>query len=338
MLTYVTYIALGDIMDLNGFKGFLTERGLPEEAITEHLAITVAFSDWLAKQSPALTIETATADAARAFIDGLIADGHNTPVNITAICRAGHFFGNNALFVSVLELLDGAEAMGNMYELMAEELGAELRDRVFADTEVPPLGGSNLDKARANREVVKRLVAEAGAPACSKFLSQCMRDLPEAMFEADKELFGECADIDEFLTKKRAENVQMLENLRDNGQLFFSQEVTDAVVEHVRSNPEIMVGAREGSSLFVTKIPYMTKQYLEATDEREKRYHYCHCPWARELIMTDEKQVPSEFCNCSGGFSKKRWEHIFGQELEVELLESVLRGDMRCRFEIKLPE
>ena len=44
------------------------------------------------------------------------------------------------------------------------------------------------------------------------------------------------------------------------------------------------------------------------------------------------------FCNCSGGFSKKPWEVIFGQTLQVDLLESALKGDYRCRFAVHLPE
>jgi hypothetical protein len=44
------------------------------------------------------------------------------------------------------------------------------------------------------------------------------------------------------------------------------------------------------------------------------------------------------FCNCSGGFSKKPWEIIFRQTLQVEVLESALLGDLRCRFAIHLPE
>jgi hypothetical protein len=31
------------------------------------------------------------------------------------------------------------------------------------------------------------------------------------------------------------------------------------------------------------------------------------------------------------------WEVIFDQKLEAEVLESVLQGDMRCRFAIHLP-
>jgi hypothetical protein len=68
-----------------------------------------------------------------------------------------------------------------------------------------------------------------------------------------------------------------------------------------------------------------------------KRYHTCHCPLARTSIITGGPEVPSEWCYCSGGYGKLPFEVVFGEELEVEILESVLAGDPRCRFAIKMP-
>jgi hypothetical protein len=53
--------------------------------------------------------------------------------------------------------------------------------------------------------------------------------------------------------------------------------------------------------------------------------------------MQVEGPVSAQFCRCSAGFHKKPWEVIFDQKLEAEVLESVLQGDMRCRFAIHLP-
>jgi hypothetical protein len=64
---------------------------------------------------------------------------------------------------------------------------------------------------------------------------------------------------------------------------------------------------------------------------------YCHCPWARESLRQAEGPVPAAFCRCSAGYHKKPWEVIFGQPLEADVLESVLQGDLRCRFAIHLP-
>ena len=108
--------------------------------------------------------------------------------------------------------------------------------------------------------------------------------------------------------------------------LFFSQEITPEVVEFVRGDPEISQGVREGSILYVTKIPYMTKEYLAETDPQMKRYYACHCPWARKLLQAGEKTVSARFCQCSAGFHKKSWEVIFGQPLHADVLESLCKA------------
>jgi hypothetical protein len=94
---------------------------------------------------------------------------------------------------------------------------------------------------------------------------------------------------------------------------------------------------RRGNVLYVTKIPYRTREYLAATDALQKRYLYCHCPWARESLRQPDGPVPAILCRCSAGFHKKPWEIIFEQHLEADVLESVLLGDERCRFAIHLP-
>ena len=81
----------------------------------------------------------------------------------------------------------------------------------------------------------------------------------------------------------------------------------------------------------------MASEYLATTDPVLKRYYYCHCPWAREAIKAGNVHLTATFCNCSGGFHKKPFEAAFGQSLKVEVLESAIKGDMRCRFAIHLP-
>ena len=138
------------------------------------------------------------------------------------------------------------------------------------------------------------------------------------------------------LVQKKAGFVAQLEKVMAEGRLFFSQPVTPAVIEYVRQDPEIGGGVRQGNVIYESKIPYMTRDFLAENDPTRKRYLYCHCPWAREAILTGEP-VNEHFCNCSAGFHKRNWEVIFEQPLKAEVLESVLRGDERCRFAIHLP-
>ena len=73
-------------------------------------------------------------------------------------------------------------------------------------------------------------------------------------------------------------------------------------------------------------------------NDREKNYYACHCTFAREAILNDEENVPSDWCYCSAGFAKFPFEVILDKELSVKVLNSALDGDGFCRFEIDLGE
>jgi hypothetical protein len=126
--------------------------------------------------------------------------------------------------------------------------------------------------------------------------------------------------------------------MRDVGSLYFTQPITDGVIDFVRAHPEINPGVLEGNVLYEAKIPYMTQAFLAETDEHMRRYYYCHCPWVRESLRQGDVSVSPTFCHCSAGFHKKPWEVIFGQPLKADLVETVLNGDPWCKFAIHLPE
>ena len=97
-------------------------------------------------------------------------------------------------------------------------------------------------------------------------------------------------------------------------------------------------GRRVGDIVYETKIPFLTRQYLAERDPVLKRYYACHCPWVRESLRRQSTRLVEDFCYCSGGFHKKVFEVIFAQPLKVDVLESALKGNLRCRFAIHLPE
>jgi hypothetical protein len=234
--------------------------------------------------------------------------------------------------------VDGAEVQPNLYTVVAQRFGEELRDEVFAGIGISALGVSPPEKPFDLFPVIDRLVSSVGEAAVEELLSPSLRDLPDEYYLEDREKYLKLDDIDQYLFEKHQALVERLRKCQEQGELFFSQEITDEVVSYVEEHPETECGVREGRTLFITKIPYDAKNYLAETDPVMKRYYACHCPWVRESIKNGNLQLNPIFCNCSGGFSKKPWEIIFEQELKVQVLESALKGDSRCRFAVHLPE
>lgn len=77
--------------------------------------------------------------------------------------------------------------------------------------------------------------------------------------------------------------------------------------------------------------------YLNAADEKMKRYHACHSPFAKESVLS-ENVVSSALCNCSLGHVMNFAEAFLGRELTGKVVRSVLNGDLTCEYEIEIPE
>jgi hypothetical protein len=320
-------------MDREGFRELLKNRKLDDEKIATSIAIAERFEEYLGAIDGDVDAEVTWE-----FCKILIQQGKNSYDNLLALARYGRFIKENTIYVAILELLDGAEVQPNLYKKVGALYGEALRDEVFAGIGISALGVPPPEKPFDMFPVIDRLVNKVGNEALEELLSACLRDLPEEYYLDERENYIQSSGIDTYLVKKHQSLVQRLQKCQQEGELFYSQEVTDDVVNFVIEHPETECGVREGNILYVSKIPYNTKQFLTETDPTMKRYYACHCPWAREAINNNNIQLNPIFCNCSGGYSKKPWEIIFGQTLKVEVLESALRGDFRCRFAVHLPK
>jgi hypothetical protein len=318
-------------MDKQGFRTLLEGRKVPADQLEAALALAERFEQF-ATQAGGCSAETAWA-----FSKELIAEGQNSEENFLTLARYGLFIQNNAVFVALVESLDGGEAQENLYKRVAEKYGAALRDEIFAGIGVAPFGLPTPEKPRTMQPVIERLEKALGAEACRALIADSLRDLPDEDYAKDRELYQSSHNVDEYLAQRKQRFIEQLEACQREGHLFFAQEITPEVLDFVRSQPEMGGGRRIGNIVYETKIPYLTREYLAEPDPTLKRYYYCHCPWAREAVKSGEQVAPI-FCNCSAGFHKKPWEAALGQKIQVEVLESVLKGADRCRFAIHLPQ
>jgi hypothetical protein len=318
-------------MDKQGFRAMLEGRKTPAEKLDFAIALAERFEQF-AEQASGFSTETAWA-----FSKVLIAEGLNSEENFITLARYGLFIKNNAVFIALLESLDGGEAQENLYKQVAEKYGEALRDEVFAGIGIAPYGIPTPEKPRYMQPVIERLEKALGTEACRALLAGSLRDLPDEMYAGERELYQSCQDVEEYLARKKQKFIERMEACQSEGRLFFAQEVTVEVLDYIRREPEMGGGVRVGNVVYETKIPFLTKQYLAESDPMLRHYYYCHCPWAREAVKSGEKVAPI-FCNCSAGFHKKPWEAALGQKIQVDVLKSVLQGDDRCRFAIHLPE
>ena len=325
-------------MDEKGFRKYLTDRDqpVPEEEIVENIKMVGRFEEFL-KQSEK-TLKTASDEEFTRFSKILIEEESNTYLNYAALSRYAFFIKNMDLFLLVLAIFDGGEVMNVLHERLGEHVGDEKRDEILSEKDLPPLGIPDTEKMKVTRGVLEKMEKVLDPSDCKKILADVAHGLPRDFRKGEREKFLKAGSIDEYLKQKRHDAIAELEKHRDDGTLFYNQYITDEVVEFVKDRSDVLSGERRGNTIYHTKIPYMVQEFLDATDERMKRYYACHCAWARESILDDDVDVSADFCHCSGGFTKMPWEVALDQQLEYDMVKSVLKEDDECSFVIHLPE
>ncbi len=107
----------------------------------------------------------------------------------------------------------------------------------------------------------------------------------------------------------------------------------DEVLQAMAEDPEwYEKPVRDGGVIYVTKVPRNRKGHEEATNEADKRMHYCHCA----LVRHNPGDVHPTFCHCASGWYRQIWEGILGRPVRVEILKSLTKGDKTCQFAIHL--
>jgi hypothetical protein len=325
-------------MDEAAFREFLATRQLEPEAVERSVAIVRRFEEFLRRFRAAADASRATAGDVRRFVEELARTAEATEGNVLAVARYLRVAHDDEALTAALEMIDGAEVPENLSHKLAELVGEERRDEVFAGLEIPPIGTSPAEKNAFMRELVERLSRLIDPATATTALTSGLHYVPKEEFAEERKRYLAAPDIDWFIADEHRRYVEYLEGFNADGTLYYTQVITDDVLAYVRDTPTCGGGVRKGDEIHTTKIPYQTDAYLHETDELRRRYLYCHCPWARESILHPGTGPSVRFCQCSAGFEKQYWDAVFDQPVQVDVVKSVLQGDQVCEFAIHLPE
>jgi len=284
------------------------------------------------------TVESATLEDLRGYLANLISQRENSLERLVALARYFYATDRNDLYIYFTAVLGGRTVLPSISARLESLVDEETMKRVFDGVEMPPLGSPPEEVPYVTQRLMERLQEELPLEVYRRVLAGNHHRIPLEAFDGLKKLYEESGSIDKFLKGRHEKAVATLEEHLAEGKVWYEQEITPRVVEFVRGNQEMLGGVRRGDRIYFTKIPYDPDAYLGEDDPLMKRYHACHCPLTRSSIITGEPEVSPEWCYCSGGYGKLPFETVFGEELEVELLESVLAGDPRCRFAVTIPE
>ncbi|MEX1377114.1 MAG: hypothetical protein AB1Z23_06490 [Eubacteriales bacterium] len=323
-------------MNTDSFVKLYKDRGYDDKTIDEAVCALVDAEKYLKKNDT--DFENANVENAKKYIKSLIESDKNDLNTLLALARYFHLVDNKDVYIHFTKVLGGLGVLESIKKRMKTYAGNETAEKVLDGYEMPPLGTPLEEVPQYTRDLMERIKKHIEPDLYQRILAGNNHGVPEESMKMEKEFYENSESLDEYLEQRHKRKVEELQSYCDRDAVWFEQIITQDVVDFVASNQEVLSAKKEGNKLYVTKIPFDVVNYLNEEDPKKKSYYACHCPFARESVLSDEKTVDSEWCYCSGGFAKYPFEVIMGKELKVKLLKSALDGDAICRFEIDLGE
>ncbi|UCG04135.1 MAG: hypothetical protein JSW11_09140 [Candidatus Heimdallarchaeota archaeon] len=320
---------------LEEFKSFLLTNNINENEVPRFISAIKNFIQFLEKKNE--TISSFSFGKLIEYADTLASkDKQEARDLIVGLWRYFPFIEKHHYIEELIDIAESSSAMETLYDRIAEWHGETVRNEIFKDITIPPLGAHPEKKPHVTKIVMNRLEEKLGTEKTIELLRPCLHGGP--LVGKDKEKFQKLKDLDEFLIIKHQEFVNEVEKHRNDGTAMFAQLVDDEVLDYVKTIPTMGAGVRDDNKIIITKIPYQIKKFLNANSDSMKRYYWCYCPWVRGSIKDGtEKEISRNFCYCSGGYFKLYWDEMFDQSIDVEPLQTALWGDMVCKFAIEIP-
>ena len=318
------------------FRKYLQKRRLKAQAIEVSVTAVKEFEKYLKARRQ--TLDSVSVTALKAYISLLIRDGQNSQDRLVAIARYCYIEKKNALFVYLAAVLGATNVLPDIGARLAAIAGDEIRSKVYDGVAFPPIGSPQDDYPPLTKVILDRMERELPPATCREVLTWNYHGVPAAAFKDAKDRFEKSASVDDYLRGEHELLVKELERCMKEGRLWYEQEITPEVVAFVKSNQEVSTGVRRGDRIIKVKIPYAPKQFLDEKDPTMQSYYACHCQLVRTALRDGKPHISPMFCYCSAGFEKVHFDVVFGEPVEVEVLETRLNGDPCCRFAIRIPK
>ncbi len=322
--------------DMDGFKEFLKKYKDDEKTTDKYLGIIHDLHKYLDQYNQG--DEKYPMDVIRKFATDHIAGKEDALSRIIAVLRFFSYVDEKSIVTYFLTMTGTIGVLENIKARAERFADRETADRVFSGLKIPPLGSPYEMYPPAVEKMMKKLTDAVDGKTACKILAGNNHGLSAEGKALEKKRFDEIKDIDAYLIDYHDRKVKELQHHMEEDKIWFESKITPEIVKYVSDNPEVLGGVRIGDEIFVTKFPYDPENYLKEKDPVKKRYYGCHCAFARSSIIDGSAKIDPKWCNCSGGFNKHLFDVIFDADTEVRVTESVLAGDSRCRFAIKIPE
>ena len=217
------------------------------------------------------------------------------------------------------------------------ELGEEFWNKLTEDLILPDMETEAQCQCCNMKAFMEKFDSMTDPETINRILARVRHGVTPSQSAWARVEFLKVGDLDKFLEGHLQKELAAFEKMNAEGKDFYGEEITDEVLEFIRQNPMILAPVRKGRKLYMQAFPANMKEYLSASGEHMKRYYACHCPFAKESILS-EAPVSDSLCSCSLRHAMNFAEAFLDRKLNGRVLTSALKGDMVCSYEVSLPD
>lgn len=320
-------------MKLDLFLDYYEKRKFNDDQLEAGIRALTRAEGMLMKQGTCL--DKATLPQIRTLLDQWILDKTNDEEAILALARYFYVTDKTEIYLYFTKLT-GCFGVIEAIKTRFDDVMAPYHANDFLVAKPVPLGSDPKAYPHFTHEFMIELEAFTTLEQTKTILCGNNHGLDKAAFKKEKAIYQASPSIEVYLTGLHQRRIAQLQAACDHKKPWFEQCITQETVDYVSQNQELLSAVHHEGVLTLTKIPYDPSNYLSQTDPLKKRYAACHCPFVREAILNGKPSVSKHWCQCSAGFEKFHFETILEKPLKVEVLQSVLQGDLVCRFAISL--
>ena len=190
-------------MNENAFLEYLLKNKVSQEHAEIYIFRLNEFGNFLKKDNN--NIDIIPSGEIIKYTDILVENKSEEVLDfLRALINYANFTKKYDYIVEIIDISESYNAMDNLYQRIAEQHSEQIRDEIFEDIKIPPLGTHPEKKPEFTKIVLERLEKKIGEEKTIDLLKPCLHGRPGDI-KKDREEFLRLNDIDEFL-KLRSKN------------------------------------------------------------------------------------------------------------------------------------
>ncbi|MHA1729032.1 MAG: hypothetical protein ACTSWY_09895 [Promethearchaeota archaeon] len=222
--------------------------------------------------------------------------------------------------------------LGKFSQCLDSVAGSKIREKIIDGSENLSDNSSRSDIISWSNKAIGKLKSLIDEESIINIITGSACQYPKSQLQNIRKKYEETKDIG-LAHQKLQEHFELFLRSPDLG-------LNEKIIKEIIKKGWGLAGRWERNKIIAVKIPKsgFLKEYFKTSNQNKKRQLYCHCPRinSQKFGIPDNIDDPELFCYCGAGFYKGIWQEIIQQDVKVEVLESVLKGDDICKVSIDL--